>query len=88
MIKKNLWVIEYVPNQNSQKILDYLKWSPYQTLDELVNIPSKDSVKLLGEYERYLRINYYKPSTIEAKIKALYYFYYTNGLKIVNVYSD
>jgi len=87
LIKKNEWVIEYVPNQNSQKILDYLEWSPYKTLDELVNIPSKDSVKLIDDYERYLHLSY-SQSTIDAKIKALYYFYYKNGLKIKVVYSD
>ncbi len=87
MIRKNLWVIEYVPNQTSQIILNFLEWTDYNSLDELVNIPSKTMVNLISIYEAYLQLSY-KPSTIEGKMKALYYFCYKNGLKIKDVYAD
>ena len=85
-VKENKWELGYVLNQRSQMIVDFMEFSDYKTLDALINIPVETIVKLMDDYEGYLKTEY-KPSTIEAKISAIEYFYKLNGFKFSPVKS-
>jgi len=79
-LKQNKWKLGYVLNQRSQMIVDFMEFSEYKTLDDLINIPVEIIEKLLDNYESYLNTKY-RTSTIQGKLNALEYFYNVNGYK-------
>ncbi len=77
-VKENVWKLGYVLNQRSQMIVDFMKFSEYKTLDDLINIPIETIEKLLDDYESFLNTKY-STSTIQGKLNALEHFYNVNG---------
>lgn len=82
-LRKNQWEPVYVLNYYSKAVMDYLVFSPYHTLDELISISDEETVKLLDEYNEYLDLNY-KQSVIDMKRSSIWYFYKVNGLTFID----
>jgi hypothetical protein len=78
---ENRWVLE--KNQHSNKIKQFLRFTKYDTLDELVNLSKAEIEYILLEYVEDLQhIN--ALSTIISKVDSVVMFYSVNDIDIHN----